>query len=164
MRKVALLAFALLALFNQAAADALFIDCPTVFNEDVSEVAGNMYVGSPPAADCGDLAAAPFHCNNYGSPPYLNVSIDGVTDDLLNCTCDNSGNVGSWSIFLSTPLDREYNITAQIVNHSSGSISAEYACIVKRASFEGTFTVPEFSILLLPLLMFTGLLILRRRK
>ncbi len=157
----------LLALALPAAADSVFMSCPTLFNDDISNITANTYIspsaGSPPVADCGNLGSAPIMCNS-GTNPQFRILIDGEATDLIACTCDDAVNPGNWRISISTPLNKQYNITAYIVN-SSSSTSSEYTCLVKRESFgSGTFTVPEVPVFLLPLIIFVAILIARKGK
>ncbi len=157
-----------LALASKASADALFMSCPTVLTTDFTNITANTFINSPPRADCGATdklwANDQTQCNNITQGVYrLNITVDGFTDDLVSCTCDNSVNPGVWKITISTPITKEYNITAEIWNLSN-SVSAAQTCMVKRANFQGNFTVPDFNLVFLPLIMFAGILFLRKRK
>jgi hypothetical protein len=162
---LAILLFAL-SIPSFAKADALFMSCPSVFNGDVSNMTANIYIGSPPTALCGNQGAGPKECNSVSlTQANLNVSIDGLTDDLLACSCDPSNNPGFWKLSFATPISKTYNITAYVISNSTtNTITASSTCLVRRASFQGTFTVPEIPIVLLPFLTFIAILIMRKKK
>ncbi|MFH0971302.1 MAG: hypothetical protein V1835_01920 [Candidatus Micrarchaeota archaeon] len=170
MRKISALFLAVFVISQGAfaAADSIFMDCPTVFNDDISNITANIFIstpGNPPTGDCGQMSAGPDRfCNDLAAGTNrFNITIDNTTDDLISCECDNLANPGSWKISISTPLQKDYNITATVTN-TTDAISASYSCKVKRASFQGQFTVPEYSPLLLPLLMFGAILVMRKTK
>jgi hypothetical protein len=154
-----------LAIASFAKADALFMSCPSVFNEDESNMTANIYIGNPPTAQCGDrvLVTPPKECNSAAAADRLMVQVDGLTDDLLACTCDTSNNPGFWKLSFATPISKTYNITAFIRN-STNDVTASSTCLVRRASFQGTFTVPEIPIVLLPFLTFIAILIMRKKR
>lgn len=160
----AIFIFAFLALAGKASADSVFMSCPTLFNNDISNFSANIFIGNPPIAACGARNPDPRQCNNVTANLFrFSVSIDGLVDDLLSCSCSDVDNAGLWRISISTPLQKSYNITAWIVN-STNTISSAYSCNIKRASFQGQFTVPEYSPWLLPFLIFAALFIMRKKR
>ncbi|MBI5224547.1 hypothetical protein HY989_01630 [Candidatus Micrarchaeota archaeon] len=157
-----------LALASHASADALFMSCPTVLTADFTNITANTFINTPPRADCGTVdpifASDYVQCNIKTIDVYrLNVTVDGLGDDVVACTCDNNVNPGVWKITISSPVQKEYNITAEIWNLAN-TVSARQTCMVKRANFQGNFVVPEFNPVFLPLIMLAAILVLRKRK
>ncbi|MEK6953368.1 MAG: hypothetical protein AABX01_00035 [Candidatus Micrarchaeota archaeon] len=160
----------LLALALNARADSVFMSCPSVFNQDNTSLSANIYIsvaGAAPDASCGNLGpTADKYCIG-GAVPAFKVLVNGQTADIESCTCDPVGNPGYWKFNLVTPITQKYNVTAYIVNATLGPVdivSAEYQCIRDRKSFQGQFTVPEISPLLLPFIIFAALFIMRRAR
>ncbi|MFH1258168.1 MAG: hypothetical protein ABIG96_02165 [Candidatus Micrarchaeota archaeon] len=154
---------ALLLLTQGISADSLFMKCPTVFNTDASNITVNMYYGSPPMANCGDLGSADRQCTSTAAAYRLNVTINGDQTDLLNCFCNPTSNPGNWLIQVSTQLNQDYNISV-FIQDAAGAVTAASSCMVPRKPFNAPFTIPEFSPLLIPLIIFAAISIIRKRR
>src|SRR3989344_6145418 len=154
-----------LAFAMPARADSVFMSCPSVFTSDQSNLTTNIYMGSPPSATCGAMVGAAGDAIRCNSPAVssFHVLVNGDVADLEGCTCDDAANPGYWILSFTTPIPQEYNITSFIINAAS-VVSAEYQCVRDRKDFRGQFTVPELSLPLLPFIIISALLIMRRGK
>ncbi|MFH1107192.1 MAG: hypothetical protein V1787_04825 [Candidatus Micrarchaeota archaeon] len=142
----AALAF-MLALAASVAADVIYLHCPTVFTKSISTVKANYFKnlteGGGPLPSCLGL----------------NVSIDGRP--ALDTECVSPGLM---SFNLSTPVAKTYTITGLSNDTPPWNGDGTTAtCTVRRSSFNVNVTIPEFDLLLIPLIAGAGVLLIRRR-
>lgn len=150
LAKNAVVALAIFAAYvGLAAADVIYLHCPTVFTKSVSTIKANYFKGASPLPACNGL----------------NVSVDG--QPALATWCISNGLMG---FNLSTPVAKTYNITA--VSNSSTLIQPPEArgdgttvsCTVRRSSFNVSITVPEFNYAILPVTALAAVLLLRLKR
>ncbi|MFH1750573.1 MAG: hypothetical protein ABH863_02750 [Candidatus Micrarchaeota archaeon] len=153
----------LLALSSSANADAVFMNCPSLFNTDITNLTAYVYYGSPPVAKCQD-PPGPYVCNTGAAGTYrLMVKVNGdASSDIESCSCYDT-EPGHWYFSITTPISQNYNVSVYLLN-TSNVVSAEYQCSRDRKSFQGQFTVPELPPLLAPFIFIAALLIMRRGK
>ena len=157
-----------------AAADTAYLDCPTFFTLDRSNVTGNAYLGSPAQPSCESTKV--ILCYDDGIGTYTEVpTVEPLSGGP--CNIPPNGVTGRWTWNASTGVKGAYNFTMYVGGASGAAVTCTDAqaaanlpdshpeiskCTVQRASFKNSVTIPDFNILLLPLVAAAGLFILRR--